>query len=74
MTDTPVMVITGTRKGLGAALARHYTALGYVVVGCSRTVNDDAGFDQIAADVTSEGDVRRLFGLYGRNMAGSTCW
>ncbi|MCR9298793.1 SDR family oxidoreductase [Vibrio fluvialis] len=30
------IVITGTRKGLGKALAEHYLAQGHVVFGCSR--------------------------------------
>ncbi|ANQ57371.1 MULTISPECIES: SDR family NAD(P)-dependent oxidoreductase [Vibrio] len=30
------IVITGTRKGLGKALAEHYLSLGHTVVGCSR--------------------------------------
>lgn len=32
------IVITGTRKGLGKALAEHYLLLGHTVVGCSRQV------------------------------------
>lgn len=36
MTPAPVMVITGTRKGIGRHLAEHYTALGWQVAGCSR--------------------------------------
>ena len=31
-----VMVITGSSKGIGAFLAKHYLQLGHVVVGCSR--------------------------------------
>ena len=30
------MLITGTRKGIGAAMARHYLDSGYIVCGCSR--------------------------------------
>jgi 3-oxoacyl-[acyl-carrier protein] reductase len=36
MCDAPVMVITGTRKGIGAALALHYIEAGWQVIGCSR--------------------------------------
>lgn len=35
-----IMVITGTRKGIGRFLAEHYLALGWVVVGCSRGESD----------------------------------
>jgi len=31
-----VILITGTRKGLGHALAEHYLAAGWIVAGCSR--------------------------------------
>jgi 3-oxoacyl-[acyl-carrier protein] reductase len=34
--DRPVMVITGTRKGIGRALAENYAKNGYIVEGCSR--------------------------------------
>jgi len=64
------MVITGTRKGIGAGLARYYSTRGYTVVGCSRTPSQSEGFVQIEADVSVEEDVRRLFALvrkrYGR--------
>ena len=36
MTNSAIYMITGTRKGLGKALAEHYLALGYYVLGCSR--------------------------------------
>jgi 3-oxoacyl-[acyl-carrier protein] reductase len=34
--DTRVIVITGTRKGIGRYLADHYLAAGWAVAGCSR--------------------------------------
>lgn len=36
MDEAPVIVITGTRKGIGKALAEHYLSAGWQVVGCSR--------------------------------------
>ncbi|MEC7609523.1 MAG: SDR family NAD(P)-dependent oxidoreductase, partial [Verrucomicrobiota bacterium] len=30
------IVITGTRKGIGKAIAEHYIAAGFEVIGCSR--------------------------------------
>lgn len=36
MGEAPVIVITGTRKGIGKALAEHYLAQDWQVVGCSR--------------------------------------
>ena len=35
-----VMIITGSRKGLGRHLAEHYLALGWTVAGCSRGDSD----------------------------------
>ena len=35
-----VVLITGSRKGLGRALAEHYLSLGLTVVGCSRRDSD----------------------------------
>ena len=34
--DSPVMVITGTSRGIGRAVAVHFAAKGYRVAGCSR--------------------------------------
>lgn len=36
MTDRPIMVISGTSKGIGRGLAEHFVSRGYMVVGCSR--------------------------------------
>ena len=41
MTDTQnVMLITGTRKGIGRFLAEHYLGEGWIVAGCSRGASD----------------------------------
>lgn len=42
MTERRVMIITGTRKGIGRYLAETYAARGYIVEGCSR---GDASFE-----------------------------
>lgn len=36
MTERQVVLITGTRKGIGRYLAEHYARQGYIVEGCSR--------------------------------------
>ena len=36
MIDKPVMIITGTRKGIGKYLAEYYSEKGFIVIGCSR--------------------------------------
>jgi 3-oxoacyl-[acyl-carrier protein] reductase len=60
----PVTLITGTRKGIGEFLARHYVAQGHRVIGCSRTAPDwtVAGYTHICADVADEAQVLALFG------------
>jgi 3-oxoacyl-[acyl-carrier protein] reductase len=55
-----VMLITGTRKGIGRHLIDHYTSLGYSVAGCSRGEFEGevpSGYRHYVADVTDEGSV-----------------
>lgn len=56
----PVMVVTGTSKGLGHGIAKYFLAKGYCVAGCSRgestIVHDNYGHTLI--DVSSEEQVR----------------
>jgi 3-oxoacyl-[acyl-carrier protein] reductase len=61
--DAPVTLITGTSRGLGADLARHYLARGHRVVGCSRGPApwSQEGYLHCTADVAQEDQVRRLF-------------
>jgi 3-oxoacyl-[acyl-carrier protein] reductase len=67
-----VMIITGTRKGIGLYLAKRYLARGYAVVGCSREpFAEDAppNYHHYCLDVADENamvdmvrDVRRKLG------------
>ena len=59
----PVTLITGTRKGIGAHLARHYVALGHRVHGCSRKAPEWSleGYTHHEADVGDEKAVRQMF-------------
>ena len=64
MADRPVLLVTGSSRGIGRHLADHYLARGYDVVGCSRTAPSEpmpANFVHVAADVTVGKDVERLF-------------
>ena len=63
MTDKPVMVITGTRKGIGRYLAEYYTGSEFKVIGCSR---DDIDFElenyqHFCLDVSDESSVKKMF-------------
>lgn len=73
MSAQRVMVITGTRKGIGRHLAHYYVEQGFEVIGCSRGVLEDAPadhYEHIELDVGDETAVRRLFAgvrrRYGR--------
>lgn len=58
-----VMVITGTRKGIGRYLAEYYLGKGYRVYGCSRGEADDLGPDytHFCLDIGDEAAVTSLF-------------
>lgn len=63
MTSSKVMVITGTRKGIGRFMAEHYTRHGFSVVGCSRGPSDLElpGYQHHCLDVADEPAVKQLF-------------
>ena len=62
MTDKPVMIITGTRKGIGRYLSEYYLGKGYIVEGCSRGESDlkDPGYTHHSVDVAEERAVRGM--------------
>lgn len=62
MNEKPVVLITGTRKGIGRFLAEHYAAQGYQVEGCSR---GEAGWEaenytHHQVDVANEAEVKAM--------------
>ena len=67
--DNPLIVITGTRKGIGKYLAQHYAGKGFRVAGCSREPVDFAceGDRHFCLDVCDEPQVRRMFGELRRD-------
>lgn len=61
-----VVLITGTRKGIGEYLAKHYLAMGDKVVGCSRTEPEWAkdyadSYIHFLADVSDEKAAKPIF-------------
>ena len=58
-----VMVITGTRKGIGRYLAEYYLSQNWTVVGCSREASDlnHSQYLHYCADVSDEAAARQLF-------------
>jgi 3-oxoacyl-[acyl-carrier protein] reductase len=63
MIDQPVMVITGSRKGIGRFLAEHYVAEGFRVIGCSRSPSDfeHEAYEHYRLDVADEPAVKQMF-------------
>src|SRR5215475_7619926 len=63
MGDPRVLVITGTRKGIGRYLAEYYCDAGDLVVGCSRKASDwrHRGYLHHCLDVTEEAGVKEMF-------------
>jgi len=63
MAERQVMVITGTRKGIGRFLAEYYAQHGYDVVGCSRASSDLQlpGYQHHCLDVADEPAVKSMF-------------
>ncbi len=57
------ILITGTRKGIGAFLARHYAAQGFQVIGCSRGEPDWTlgNYRHFCVDVSDERQVVEMF-------------
>jgi 3-oxoacyl-[acyl-carrier protein] reductase len=62
LTEQPVTLITGTRKGIGRFLVDHYMQRGHVVVGCSRKPLTDTipGYEHFCIDIADEGAVKSM--------------
>ncbi len=63
MANQNVMVITGTRKGIGRYLAEYYCDRGFQVMGCSRERSDftSDNYRHFCVDVADEVGVRGMF-------------
>jgi len=57
-----VILITGTRKGIGRYLAEHFLNLGDVVIGCSRSETDleSDSYTHFCLDVSDEKAVKKM--------------
>ena len=64
---SPVMVISGTRKGIGKFLSEQYVSKGWRVIGCSRSEPDWNldGYRHVCTDVADERGVRGFLQVFG---------
>lgn len=70
-TSTNIMLITGTRKGIGRYLAEYYAENGYQVYGCSREPTDfsHGQYHHFCLDICNEAKVKLMFSEI-RNLSG----
>jgi 3-oxoacyl-[acyl-carrier protein] reductase len=63
MANKPVILITGSRKGIGRYLVTHYLERGFQVIGCSRAPADphSDSYRHFCLDVASESEVKVMF-------------
>lgn len=72
MNEKRVMLITGTRKGIGRFLVEYYSKKAFMVIGCSRREPDYdlENYKHFCLDVSDEVSVRSMFAeirkTYGR--------
>jgi 3-oxoacyl-[acyl-carrier protein] reductase len=57
-----VMVITGTRKGIGRYLSEYYLSKDFKVIGCSRSESnlDNGNYEHFCLDVSDEKAVKKM--------------
>lgn len=63
MSEKLIVLITGTRKGIGRFLVEHYSSLGYIVYGCSRGDAEYSAenYQHFCLDVSDEASVKKMF-------------
>lgn len=72
LVDAPVILISGTSRGIGEHLATHFLEHGFQVVGCSRSPVERLSehYRHYVLDVSDEASVKGMFGqiskTYGR--------
>ena len=72
MEKKQIMLITGTRKGIGRFLAEYYSSRNIHVIGCSRNTAEykNKNYEHVCLDVSAEDTVKKMFAeirkKYGR--------
>jgi 3-oxoacyl-[acyl-carrier protein] reductase len=64
MNSNPVMLITGTSRGIGRFLAEYYLEQGFTVIGCSRSESTIKHNEYLhyLVDLRDSSDIKRMFG------------
>jgi len=59
----PVMLVTGTSKGVGQYLADYYLNKGFLVIGCSRSVGviNHENYIHLIADIANDQEILNVF-------------
>ena len=62
MKELPVMIVTGTRRGIGHGIAKYFAGPDYQVIGCSRGEgpSDLPNYQHYQVDLTEEKEVRKF--------------
>ncbi|BDQ13355.1 SDR family NAD(P)-dependent oxidoreductase [Sediminibacterium sp. TEGAF015] len=70
MIEQLVILITGSRKGIGRELSEYFLSLGHQVIGCSRSENDleHINYKHYCLDVADEGAVKNIFSAIRKNF------
>ena len=71
MKKKQVMLITGTSRGIGEYLAKHYLQEKFIVIGCSRKKDSsikNKNFYHHCLDITNEQEVKNLFIFIRKNF------
>lgn len=70
MVEQTVILVTGSRKGIGRSIAEYYLQKGCIVIGCSRGDSDLAhpDYKHYMLDVSDEKVVKQLFREISKNF------
>jgi 3-oxoacyl-[acyl-carrier protein] reductase len=68
--DAPVVLITGSSRGLGRSLAEHFLKLNFRVAGCSRgeSTIDNPHYHHYSLDISDEGQIRSWVRVLKRTL------
>jgi 3-oxoacyl-[acyl-carrier protein] reductase len=63
LTEKPVILISGTRKGLGKSFVEHFSKKNFIIVGCSRKPvdYDVENYHHFCLDISDEKKIKQMF-------------